>query len=530
MTGDSPEESTAPLIRLDRVTVRAGGRSLFSDTNWTFRADQHWAVLGPNGSGKSLLASALCRQVHLSAGRILFAFDTDDPSRSYARRGEIVRIAPEDHAALTSGSYHQARWNSIEGADAPTVSDLLTGESIEHFSTYQVGPTRIPAQIYRQRRDRAVARLGIGHLLDRKVLHLSNGEGRKLLLARALMQSPHLLILDDPFGGLDGTSRQALRQTVDELLASGGPRLLVLTSRPDEVPDGVTHLLCVDGCRIVARGTRDQVFTNPAVERLFSHGARPGLPGIIFPASERRPPADSVLIDMKDTTISYDGVRILDRIEWTVRSGERWSLRGPNGAGKTTLLSLVLADNPQAYGNNITLFGRRRGSGESIWEIKRRIGWVAPELQRHYSASIPCAAVVRSGFFDSVGLYRTCTPEQRATARDWMRALALEGFADRAFGSVSAGEQRQVLLARALVKDPELLILDEPCQGLDVVQRGHVVSLVDQLCEQTGITLIYMTHRSEELPRSITHQIALENGRVIACGPRSEANTRGTPP
>jgi molybdate transport system ATP-binding protein len=512
-------KSTQPLIQLDKVTLRAGNRSLFPDTSWTIETGRHWAILGPNGSGKSLLASALCRQVQLSAGHIRFFFDADGGSRSYFERGEIVRISPEDHAALTAGSYHQARWNSIEGADSPTVADLLTGESIEHFSAYQVGPIRISPETYRQRRERAVALLGIDHLLERRLLHLSNGEGRKLLLARALMQSPHLLILDDPFGGLDIDSRATLARAIDELIADNAPQLLILTSRPEEIPEQIQQILGVDRCRIAARGTREELLTGTFAKRLDSPET-PSTPSkISFPKLPDHTAENQPLVELKNTSIVYDGVRILSAVDWTVHPGERWALLGSNGAGKSSLLSLILADNPQSYVNDITIFGRRRGSGESIWEIKRQIGWVSPELQRHYLSSSPCLRVVCSGFFDSVGLYRDSTDEQRAAAEQWLRALADEELADRPFGAVSAGEQRLVLLARALVKNPSLLLLDEPCQGLDSAHRNRILHLLDALCLQTSIALVYVTHHPDEMPRAITHLLELDRGRVIQCGP-----------
>ncbi|MBT4496342.1 MAG: ATP-binding cassette domain-containing protein [Gemmatimonadetes bacterium] len=512
-------KSTYLLIQLDKVTLRAGNRSLFPNTSWTIETGQHWAILGPNGSGKSLLASALCRQVQLSAGHIRFYFDGDGRSRSYFERGEVVRISPEDHAALTAGSYHQARWNSIEGANSPIVADLLTGESIEHFSAYQVGPTQISPETYRQRRERAVALLGIDHLLGRRLLHLSNGEGRKLLLARALMQSPHLLILDDPFGGLDIESRRALARAVDQLITDDGPQLLILTSRPDEIPGRIEQVLGVDRCRIAARGTREELLAGPFAKRLRSPEALSTPSEISFPKLPDRARENQPLVELKNTSITYDDVRILSAVDWTVRPGERWALLGSNGAGKSSLLSLILADNPQGYVNDITLFGRRRGSGESIWEIKRRIGWVAPELQRHYLPSSPCLRVVCSGFFDSVGLYRDSTDEQRAAARQWLRVLADEELADRPFGTVSAGEQRLVLLARALVKNPALLLLDEPCQGLDSAHRRRILHLLDALCLQTSIALVYVTHHPDEMPRAITHLLELDRGCVIRCGP-----------
>jgi molybdate transport system ATP-binding protein len=218
---------------------------------------------------------------------------------------------------------------------------------------------------------------------------------------------------------------------------------------------------------------------------------------------------------MENVSVSYNGSKVLQQVSWTVREGEQWALLGPNGAGKTTLLSLILADNPQAYVNDITLFGRRRGSGESIWEIKQYIGWVAPELQLYYPRGATCLDVVCSGFFDSVGLYRQCSTYQRQVAMSWMQRMGLSERADTALEQVSEGEQRLALIARALVKGPALLVLDEPCQGLDASNRDRVLHAIDWVGSRPDTSMIYVTHRADELPHSITHVLRLNEGRVV---------------
>jgi molybdate transport system ATP-binding protein len=222
---------------------------------------------------------------------------------------------------------------------------------------------------------------------------------------------------------------------------------------------------------------------------------------------------------MERVNVSYGGVRILQDIDWTVRLGEHWALMGPNGAGKTTLLSLILGDHPQAYANNISLFGKRRGQGESIWEVKRRIGWVAPELHLYHPRGVSGLHVVCSGFHDSVGLYRACTPQQRQTARQWMQRLGIESCADVSFDKLSEGEQRLVLLARALVKYPLLLILDEPCQGLDAGNRTRVSQIVDAVGNQGETSVIYVTHNPDELPRITSHVLELTRGKIVRASP-----------
>jgi molybdate transport system ATP-binding protein len=191
---------------------------------------------------------------------------------------------------------------------------------------------------------------------------------------------------------------------------------------------------------------------------------------------------------------------------------------GPNGAGKSTLLSLILADNPKAYANDITIFGRKRGTGETIWEIKRPIGWMSPELQIHYKKLMTCLEVVCSGFFDSIGLYRSCSEPQVLTAKKWMTVLGITDLEAQFFPRISEGLQRLTLIARALVKSPNLLVLDEPCQGLDRNTRKNIIGLIDQVCRKTNATLLYVTHDMAKLPGVITHVLTLDSGRITGCG------------
>jgi len=536
------EEFHKPLIILDDVTLRVDRTLLFEQTSWVIQFDQHWAIIGPNGSGKSTLANAIFRKIAVVRGEILYFFDSDNGNtnhaRSYFYRGEILRISPEDHRDLlqSQGGYHQARWQSFEGADAPTVSELLTGKSIEHTSSYEVSPLKVSEEIYRARRQKAIDLLGIEYLLERKILHVSHGEARKVLIARAFMQSPKLLILDDPFCGLDRSSREIVKNTIDDLLTAGSPQILLVVPRLEEIPQGITHILCVANNRVVDQGRKDMILQTEFARDLFASQDKtvdvksglkkiPPNPPLEKGEKEHVPPFSKgglggILIEIKNTSVSYGKVDVLRNINWTMRQGENWAVLGPNGAGKTTLLSLILADNPQSYANEIRLFGRRRGSGESIWDIKRNIGWVSPELQIYYHNESTCHNVVCSGFFDSVGLYKECSPEQTSVAEHWMRSFGIEDLADRPLGTVSAGEQRLVLLARALVKKPILLILDEPCQGLDFSHRKRIIDLLDQFSQQTSVNMIYVTHHFDEMPTAITHVLRLNRGQIQKCGPR----------
>ena len=522
-----------PLVLLDYVTIALDDRLVFAHTNWTIRRGEHWAVLGPTGAGKSLLATALCRQVPVVRGEILYYFDEPPsaPPRPHLERGEVVTVSAESYQEFVRrfASYHQARWHSFEGSDCPTVADLLTGRSLEHFSPYQVDAPRVDETIYARRRDRAVSLLGLAELLDRRVIHLSNGETRKVLLARALMQAPKLLILDDPYVGLDAHTRHDLAAGLARLLAVGTPTVVFITPRLEEVPTEIAHLAVVARCRLCYQGSRTGPLP-PAIQHLLLPAPRrqTNRP-ITLPHTVRRPArrANSAagtravpVIEIRDATVRYGQTVVLQSLNWTVRPGENWAVQGANGAGKSTLLSLILGDNPQCYANAVTVCGIRRGSGESLAEIHRKLGFVSPELHAHYDAESTCLDVVCSGFRDSIGLFARCSTPQRRHARAWLRCLGIGALARRGFDTCSLGQQRLVLLARALVKDPVLLVLDEPCQGLDALHRQRVLDVLDVLCRRSTVTVICVTHHEDEIPAGVSHLLVLERGAVRRQGPR----------
>lgn len=242
-------------------------------------------------------------------------------------------------------------------------------------------------------------------------------------------------------------------------------------------------------------------------------------------ASGRAGQHAEVLVHMEQVSVSYDDERVLKDISWTLREGERWALLGANGAGKTTLMSLIVADNPQAYANRIELFGVQRGSGESIWQIKQRIGWVSPELHIFYHKQVTAFDVVCSGFFSSNGLHRSCSAAQQNLVHDWMRALEIYDLQKTPFNRLSSGQQRMVILARSLVNFAPLLVLDEPCQALDDHYQQRLIRFIERLCSVTPVAMIYVTHVRDEMPSSITHFMLLEQGEVVRQGAMSEEDS-----
>ena len=499
-----------PFISLNDVSVRLHDKILFEGLCWEMFNDQHWAVIGPNGSGKSVLMKVLCGSLPVVKGKLVYHFMPD--GGQYA--------APQDYVAyvtfeaqrktLSEGAFYQVRWNSGVSEDALSVAEYLSERGVKSVNPYHVVENGADPRFEACRRE-VIEQLELGTLLARKVIQLSNGERRKVMIARALLKNPKLLILDNPFVGLDEHFRARLAQNLENLMQDH-MRVFVVGTERDEILPSITHVLCMKDSRVIAQGPRQAILNDEA-----AHKARKPANLTVVPSqrSDGCEPPSRTLVSMENVSVSYNGTKVLRQVSWTVREDERWALLGPNGAGKTTLLSLILADHPQAYANDITLFGRRRGSGESIWEIKQHIGWVAPELHLYYPRGATCLDVVCSGWFDSVGLYRQCSPDQREAAASWMQRLGVSDCAEKAFARISEGEQRLALVARALVKSPTLLVLDEPCQGLDADNKERVLQAVDGAGNRPKASMIYVTHRADELPHAVTHVLELDQGRVV---------------
>jgi molybdate transport system ATP-binding protein len=517
--------NAGPFITLDDIAIRLYDRVLFEHTDWEVLDNQHWAVTGPNGSGKSTLMKALCGKAPVVQGQIAYHFSRDGAKP----QDEIAYVSFEAQKLVLGWQdpFYQARWNSGRSRDGIPVSEVLSADRVYKVNPFQV-LDHYPDPVVFEARQKAVTELlQIKALLGRNTIQLSNGERRKVFIARALLKDPRLLILDNPFTGLDQEFRAKLKEVIQRL-TQDSMRVLVVETDRDEIPPGITHVLEVEECRVMAQTPVDAISKSrgvkPAQKPGFSTGAhnplssRESLRQKARSTNSEKNRVSQTLIRLENVNVSYGGTPVLQGIDWTVREGEHWALLGHNGAGKTTLLSLILGDNPQAYANEITLFGKRRDSGQSIWEIKRLIGWVAPELHLYYPAGVTCFDVVCSGFFDSVGLYHRCSPQQRETAKTWMERLGISEHADAAFAKRSEGEQRLALVARALVKAPQLLVLDEPCQGLDARNRDHVLEVIDAVGEHLDASLIYVTHDADELPKTITHVIKLDTGKVASKG------------
>ncbi|HDS1234053.1 molybdate ABC transporter ATP-binding protein ModF [Pluralibacter gergoviae] len=471
-------------LQISQGTFRLGDTKTLAIDALTLRSGDAWAFVGSNGSGKSALARALAGELPLLAG---------------SRRSDFARI--------TRLSFEQLQ--------------KLVSEEWQRNNTDMLGPNeddtgRTAAEIIQEEvkdpaRCAALAdRFGIGHLLTRRFKYLSTGETRKTLLCQALMAEPDLLILDEPFDGLDVASRRSLADLLASLHA-GGQTLVLVLNRFDDIPDFVPFAGVLADCTLLETGDKAALLAQALVAQL-AHSER--LEGIALPEPDV-PPAhlqlarDGARIVLNHGHVSYNDKPIINDLSWTVSPGEHWQIVGPNGAGKSTLLSLVTGDHPQGYSNDLTLFGRRRGSGETIWDIKKHIGYVSSSLHLDYRVSTNVRNVILSGYFDSIGIYQAVSDRQHKLVQGWLDILGIDRrTADAPFTSLSWGQQRLALIVRALVKHPTLLILDEPLQGLDPLNRQLVRRFIDVLIKEGNTQLLFVSHHQEDAPDCITHRLA----------------------
>lgn len=446
--------------------------------------NENAAIIGPNGSGKSLLVDIMLGNIALKEGAVEI---TKNGAELQYNKIKYISFRDIYRLSDTKNSYYQQRWNATENEESPLVKDIL------NIDRYAEGIS-------------VVKMLNIEHILSKRLIFLSSGELRKMQLTKVLLTQPELLVIDNPYIGLDKESRDSVNNMLESISSNGNIQIVLVLSNPKDIPSYTTKLIAVKDKTVVGEyGYNDFAKDTSIANRLFEEL---NILDVTLPKREIERPAFDKAVVMNKVNVRYYSKQILKDVSWTVKFGEKWALLGKNGCGKSTLLSLVCGDNPQGYANDITLFDRKRGTGESIWDIKKNIGYLSPDVHTYYQEDIPCIDVVASGYFDTVGLYKRPNEEQKALAIEWMKVFGAEHLADNSFLKISYGEQRLVLLTRVFVKQPKLLILDEPLHGLDAGKKRIAKMAIEKYC-QSDITLIYVTHYEEEIPNIVTERKVL---------------------
>lgn len=498
-------ETAKPIVRIESGLPMVREWQLAAPVDFVFGAGEHIAVFGRNGAGKTKLVEIILGRHPVKKGIIEYAFPS--PVRKYVSENVKYLAFKDCYGGETEQNYYlQQRWNSWD--------------------------------------------------VDDERILLSSGELRKHSLSKVLGTEPCLLILDNPFVGLDAASRLVLGEQLRAIVEGGKTSLMLVLSREDEIPPFMTHVVEVKDEVVLPK----KRLADWLAERNSEEASRKGMacgpgqacgsglacgsgqscgsaeacgPGQAISTGDAHCNADSPTLEngpsalqaadapasspeivrLNKVTIRYGERTILKDLDWVVRKGEHWSLTGPNGSGKSTLLGLVCADNPQSYACDISLFGRKRGSGESIWDIKKHIGYVSPELHRSFKRDITAERIVANGLRDFHGLFTKANEEEIRTARKCLERFGAGHLAGTSFLNMSSGEQRIVLLARAFVKNADLLILDEPFHGLDDGNVRMVRGIIEEYCQNPDNTLLMVTHRMEELPSCIDHNLTLKVNR-----------------
>ncbi|MGI1671438.1 MAG: molybdate ABC transporter ATP-binding protein ModF [Neptuniibacter sp.] len=461
-------------IIVENYSAEFGESFTLSNINWTLEENQHWVITGTNGSGKSALSAILAGYGNKLSGSI----------NGLPERVELVSF--EAQAELIE--------RELKKDDADIMDVISEGTPVREI--LEEGKNDNP-DFNTTLLEELISKFKLEHMLERSFRKLSTGETRKIMLIRALVNKPGLLILDEPFDGLDVDSMAML----NELLASQVdtvPMVLVL-NRFDEMPEFITHVAYTDKGQL--HHTVD-VNDKQAYDDLYQllHLKTTDLEVPETDDSDR-PPAlkpEDPLVRLSNIKVAYADNQVIDGLDWTINPGEHWQLSGPNGSGKTCLLNLITGDHPQCYTNDIYVFGMQRGNGETIWQIKQYIGYVSTSLQWEYRVSISLRNVIISGFHDSIGMYTKSSDKEKQVADQWLELLGMKDRADHPYNQLSFGDQRLLLIARAMVKHPTLLILDEPCLGLDDINRQLVLALIEKICASGDTTVLYVNHHAED--------------------------------
>ena len=479
------------LIRIRDLSIQRQNETVCIVADFHIVNGEKVGIYGESGSGKSSFLDILASK--------LFSFQGTVEKIS---SNEII-LVPRDYSfnAILGHAlqYYQQRYHAHDSQIGPTLFEVLQGQVVP-IGTINESSVNVPEPLYSLEEIDSISSLfHVKHLLHRKLITLSNGETRRSLLCYALLKRPKLLLLDNPFSGLDSESKNILQGILNDLDIA-----FILISSPKEFPSSIKRVY-----NFSREGVREEVTPVQAHDFDLPHSS-------YFSLFEFTPKVEyNIIFSIKNGWVKYGENYALSDITWEIKDKEKWAIMGPNGSGKSTLLSLMLADHPQAYQNDILLFDKPRGSGESIWDIKRRIGYLSPEMHLFFPKNQRVWKVIGSGFFDTIGLINSLSVPQEKRISAIMNLFQITHLKEKTLSTISTGEQRLVLLARALIKDPPLLVLDEPCQNLDYTHMVRFRELINQLTIRFQKTLVFVTHNPEEIPSCVNKTLYLENGKLV---------------
>ena len=491
---------------MNQVCVKSLNNVLFQNLDFLMKKGENWAIVSASSIEKKGFLDTIMGKTVVFSGSLHFAFADNYRQQSMQKSQvnsyrDLVAFVSQKYTFTNKDNlqnfYYQQRFNSSESDSAYTVQVYLENVESKIEGYWDL--------------DRVVQLLNLKNLQNESILKLSNGETRRLAIASALLKNPMLFLMDEPMTGLDKETRNQFDGILKQIVDSGIQ--LIVATKPDQIPDVITHVGVLQDGKLATMNRED--FLNSfdiQKERNFFHFDMVKLDKLVqFNPIQK---FDS-LVRMNQVTVTYDQKKILKDLDWEIKQGECWSLKGHNGAGKSTLISLIIGENPQAYANDIVLFDRKRGTGETIWDIKKQVGFVSAELSRFFPKNQTCIKVVLSGLFDTMGLFKKVTPDQESQAMEWLTLFRIPNVAGLLFNQVSLETQRFCLLARALIKSPALLVLDEATQGMDEDQSGLFLDALNHIGKHPLISMIFVSHYENEIPETVTNEIVLQDGEIF---------------
>jgi molybdate transport system ATP-binding protein len=480
--GDGRDEA---FISISNLNLQYQQKLVLGDFSWTILGGENWLLSGKSGSGKTSLAKAIAGIIAVD-GEIKINFDSS--SKLPAQVLYVESWYQFKNVEGVANFYYQQRYTSLQAKETVTVLvELLSFATENNLNTDDCSSI--------------LDALGFSSLKNSQLIELSSGEHKKLQLVKALWLKPQLLILDQPYTGLDSNSRTNLNILLNQICKEGVQ--LILIAIADELPSCINRFATLEDGNILTSNIAETISFSKEKEQK-------AIPSFLKQSPDY---VSSLIAKLEQVNISYGEKQVLKNINWKVQAGEKWLLQGPNGSGKSTLLSLLNGDHPQSYANTIYLFGKKRGTGESIWDIKQHIGLISPEFHWFFDPTATVWQSIASGFYDTVGLFQTLPYSKSNQVDELVAYFGLNEERNTLLNTLPMGKQRLVLLARTIIKKPELLILDEPCQGLDEEQTADFNHFIDELCS-SGMTLIYVGHFESQLPSCLKQRLVLENGEV----------------
>ncbi|ELA6606567.1 MULTISPECIES: molybdate ABC transporter ATP-binding protein ModF [Vibrio] len=464
-------------IHFRQLAAKRNTTHLFID-DWKINTQQSWGIFSADGDIGSLLGDLICDEISPNSGEI----ELNGLSVAQVSLSEQQRLLERE----------------LEKDDTDFLDRIDQGSTVYSLILEQSQDTNLTEQL--------VNDLDLSHLRDSGFRVLSTGETRRVMLARALATQPDLVLLDNPFTGLDIAHRAALARYLHSL--SQNVQLLITFSRESDMPEWINSIALFSAGKLDSTMDKSSWDNHPIIGQIKSQSKQQSEEMMsLIRQHQHSTPFNNPIFELKNGTVEYTDKKIFTDLNWRIDKGQHWQVKGPNGCGKSTLLGLIFGDHPQCYSNDIDIFGKKRGTGETIWEIKQHIGMVSSALHLQYRVNCSALEVILSGFYDSIGLYNQPTRKEMNIANEWLDILHMSQYKKTSFKQLEYGQQRLLLIARAIVKQPTLLILDEPYQGLDFLGRRLVKNTLELIARENLSQLLYVSHYQEDRLDSIKNEL-----------------------